>query len=58
MTVGSPSEVVVISVGGTISINPQAMSESHELLVEQARVASIRLQSILKPASKKDKKVP
>ena len=45
-----------VSVGSTITSNPHAMIESHEVLAEQARVASVRLQSILKPPSKKDKK--
>ena len=57
MTVGPLSEAVS-SVSGTVSFNPQMMSESHEVLAEQAQVASIRLQLILKPASKKEKKVP
>ena len=34
------------------------MYESHEVLAERARVALIRLQLILKPALKKEKKVP
>ena len=55
LTVGSPTEAVTY-VGGTVSFNPQAMAESHEVLAEQARVASVRLLSILKPPSKKYKK--
>jgi hypothetical protein len=57
MTVGpteGPSSQV--SVGSTITSNPHAVIESHEVLAERARVASVRLQSILKPPSKKDKK--
>ena len=57
MTVGpaqGPSSQV--SVGSTITSNPHAMIESHEVLAERARVASVRLQLILKPPSKKDKK--
>jgi len=45
-----------VSVGSTITSNPHVMSESHEVLAERARVASVRLQLILKPPSKKDKK--
>ncbi len=45
-----------VSVGSTITSNPHVMSESHEVLTEEARVALVRLQSILKPPSKKDKK--
>ena len=52
-TAGPSSET---SVGSTITFNPHVMSESHEVLAEQARVASVKLQSILKPPSKKDKK--
>ena len=52
MTVGSPTDAVT-SVCGTVILNPQAMTESHEVLAEQARVALVRLQLILKPASKK-----
>ena len=52
-TVGPSSEP---SVGSTITFNPHVMSESHVVLAERARVASVRLQSILKPASKKEKK--
>ncbi len=44
------------SVGSTITSNPHVMSESHEVLAERARVALVRLQSILKPPPKKDKK--
>ena len=44
------------SVGSTITSNPHVMSESHEVLAERARVALVRLQSILKPPSNKDKK--
>ena len=40
LTVGSPTDAVT-SVGGTVSFNPQAMTESHQILAEQARVASI-----------------
>jgi hypothetical protein len=57
MTVGptaGPSNETYV--GSTITFNPHGMSESHEVLAEQARVASVKLQSILKPASKKDKK--
>jgi hypothetical protein len=57
LTVGPPQGPSgQISVGTTITSNPHAMSESHEVLAERARVASVRLQSILKPPSKKDKK--
>jgi hypothetical protein len=57
MTVGPPQGPSgQISVGSTITSNPHVMSESHEVLAERARVASVRLQSILKPPSKKDKK--
>ncbi len=45
MTVGPtlvPSSQV--SVGSTITYNPHVMFESHEVLAEQARVASVRLQ--------------
>jgi hypothetical protein len=34
------------------------MAESHEVLAERAQVGSVKLQSILKPASKKEKKKP
>ena len=44
--------------GSTVTFNPHVMAESHEVLDEQAQVASVRLQSILKPASKKKKKNP
>ena len=54
-TVGTSSET---SVGSTITFNHHVMSESHEVLAEQARVALVRLQSILKPASNKEKKNP
>ena len=40
LTVGSPTDAV-ISAGGTVSFNPQAMIESHEVLADQARVVSI-----------------
>ena len=43
------------SVGSTITFNPHVMSESHEVLAERARVASVKLQLILKPPSKKEK---
>jgi hypothetical protein len=59
MTVGppqGPSSQISVGVGSTITSNPHVMSESHEVLAEQARVASVSLQSILKPPSKKDKK--
>ena len=52
-TVGPSSET---SVASNVTFSPQVMDESHEVLAEQARVASVRLQSILKPASKKEKK--
>ena len=52
-TVGPSSETYV---GSTITSYPHVMSESHEVLAEQARVSSVELQSILKPASKKEKK--
>ena len=52
-TVGPLSET---SVASTATFTPQVMAESHGVLAEQARVASVRLQSILKPASKNDKK--
>ena len=52
-TAGPSSET---SVGSTITCYPCIMSESHEVLAEQAQVASVKLQSISKPASKKDKK--
>ena len=52
-TMGPSSET---SVGSTITFNPHVMSESHEVLAEQAPVAVVKLQSILKPASKKEKK--
>ena len=57
MTVGptmGPSSQV--SVGSTITSNPHVMFESHEVLAERAQVALVRLQLILKPPSKKDKK--
>ncbi len=57
MTVGPtviPSSQV--SVGNTITSNPHFMFEYHEVLAERSQVASISLQSILKPPSKKDKK--
>ena len=57
MTVGptmGPSSQT--SVGSTITSNPHFMSESHVVLAEQARVALVKLQLILKPPSKKDKK--
>ena len=44
-----------ISVGSTITSNPHVMYESDEVLAERARVASVKLQLILKPPSKKDK---
>ena len=44
------------SVASTVTFFPQVMAESQEVLAEQARVAAVRLQSILKPASKKEKK--
>ena len=50
-TVGPSSET---SVASTVTFNPQVLAESHEVLAEQARVALVRLQSILKPASKKE----
>jgi hypothetical protein len=57
LTVGPPQAPSgQVSVGSTITSNPHDMSESHEVLAERARVASVRLQSILKPPSKKDKK--
>ena len=37
-----------ISVGSTITSNPHVMIESHEVLAERARGASVKLQSILK----------
>jgi hypothetical protein len=57
MTVGpTPGPSSQISVGTTITSNPHDILESHEVLAERARVALVRLQSILKPPSKKDKK--
>ena len=57
MTVGpSVGPSCETSVASTVTFNPQVMAESHEVLDEQARVASVRLQLILKPASKKEKK--
>ena len=59
ITVGSPQGPSGhVSTGSTITSNPHVMfnDESHEVLAERARVASVRLQSILKPPSKKDKK--
>ena len=53
MTVGPASEA---SIASTVTVNPQAMAESHEVLAERAQVATVRHQSILKPASKKGKK--
>ena len=53
LSVGPSSET---SVGSTITFNPQVMTESHEVLAERAQVASVKLQSILKPQSKKEKK--
>ncbi len=44
------------SVGSTITSNPHVMFESQEVLAEQAQVALVKLQLILKPPSKKDKK--
>ena len=44
--------------GSTITFNYHVMFESHEVLDEQARVALVKLQSILKLPSKKDKKNP
>ena len=56
MTVGpTPVPSSQIYVGSTITSNPHVMFESHEVLAEQARVASVKLQSILKTPSKKDK---
>jgi hypothetical protein len=52
-TIGPSSET---SVASTVTFNPQVMAESHEVLAEQAKVELVRLQSILKPASKKEKK--
>ena len=52
-TVGPSSET---SVASTVTFNPQVMAESHEVFSEQARVELVRLQAILKPASKKEKK--
>ena len=40
LTVGSPTEAVS-SVGGIVSFNPQAMLESHKVLAERARFASV-----------------
>ncbi len=57
MTVGPtavPSSQV--SVGSTITSKPHVMFESHKVLAERAQVALVRLQLILKPPSKKDKK--
>ena len=51
-TMGPSSET---SVGSTIAFNPHVMSESHEMLAERSQVASVKLQSILKPPSKKEK---
>ncbi len=57
MTVGpTPVPSSKVSVGSTITSNPHVMFKSHEVLAEQARVAFVRLQSILKSPSKKDKK--
>jgi hypothetical protein len=57
MTVGpTQGPASQISVGSTITPNTHDMLESHEVLAEQAQVALVRLQSILKPPSKKDKK--
>jgi hypothetical protein len=52
-TVGPSGETSVCS---TITSNPHDMSVSHEVLAERARVALVKLQLILKPPSKKDKK--
>ena len=52
-TVGPSSDASVCS---TIIFNPHVMTESHEVLAEQTRVASVKLQPILKPPSKKEKK--
>ena len=57
MTVGpSSGPYSEASVASTVTFTPQVMAESHEVLAERAQVASVRLQSILKPASKKEKK--
>jgi hypothetical protein len=57
MTVGPATEPSSqTSVGSTITSNPHVMYESHEVLAERARIASVKLQLILKPQSKKDKK--
>ncbi len=48
-TVGPSGET---SVGSTITSNPHVMFEFHEVLAER----SVKLQLILKPPSKKDKK--
>ncbi len=57
MTVGPPQGPSGrISVGSTITSNPRVMIEFHEVLSERAQVALVRLQLILKPPSKKDKK--
>ena len=53
LTIGPSSEA---SVASTVTFTPQVMAESHEVLAERARVALVGLQSILKPASKKEKK--
>ena len=45
-TIGPSSKA---SVASTVTFNPQAMAESHEVLAEQAQVVLVRLQSILKP---------
>ena len=44
--------------GSIITSNSHVISESHEVLAEQAQVALVKLHSILKPASKKEKKNP
>ena len=59
VTVGpTPEPSRQTSVGSTITSNPHVMYEFHEVLAERARVASVKLQLILKPPSKKDKNVP
>ena len=50
-TIGPSCET---SAGITISFNSHGMSESHEVLVERAQFLLFKLQSILKPTSKKD----
>ena len=61
--VASTPDAAMRTVGAAVSFSPNVwqyvpLPEFHEVLAKRARVALVRLQSILKPASKKDKKKP